>query len=74
VSILIQGHFRVRFAGGHEVVLARPGDYVLWPAGVAHACEAPEASVVLTVRWPSRLGDALELDPAQPATPGASKA
>ena len=74
VSILIQGRFCFRFAGGLEVVLARPGDYVLWPAGLAHAWDAPEASVVLTVRWPSRPGDALELDSTKPDTSDELKA
>ena len=68
VSILIQGRFCLRFAGGHEVVLTRPGDYVLSPPGVAHTWNAQVASVVLTVRWPSSSGDTLELGPAKPDT------
>jgi uncharacterized RmlC-like cupin family protein len=64
VSILIQGRFHLRFPGERNVVLAQPGDYVLWPPDVPHVWEAEAASVVLTVRWPSQPGDAQDIEPA----------
>lgn len=53
LSILISGRFCVQFPQG-EVVLSSQADYVLWPPGTAHSWRAEEASVVLTVRWPSK--------------------
>jgi hypothetical protein len=53
LSVLVSGRFVLEFAE-RERVLARPGDFVLWPPGVAHGWRAEEDSVVLTVRWPSR--------------------
>ena len=44
-------------AGLRTVLLEREGDYALWPPGVAHDWLAEEASVVVTVRWPSLPGD-----------------
>ncbi len=61
LSILLKGRFHYQFSGGREVLLVREGDYVIWPPGVAHVWEAKEASVVLTVRWPSTAGDARNL-------------
>lgn len=52
VMVLVSGRFRLEFPDRH-VVLAEPGDYVVWGRGVDHSWYAPEASVVLTVRWPS---------------------
>ncbi len=56
LSILVRGRFRLRFPD-RVVVLEREGDYALWPPGVAHDWLAEEASVVVTVRWPSLPGD-----------------
>jgi hypothetical protein len=44
------------------VLLERAGDYALWPPGIAHRwrIELPD-TIVLTVRWPSRAGDATDL-------------
>ena len=56
MSVLIQGRFRLSFRHGEkarEVLLEKPGDYVLWDAGVQHNWLALEQSIVLTVRWPS---------------------
>ncbi|HEV7278639.1 MAG TPA: hypothetical protein VGN57_00385 [Pirellulaceae bacterium] len=58
MSVLIRGQFRLTFRRKdqtEEVVLAREGDYALWLPGVEHAwrAEGEEASVILTVRWPS---------------------
>jgi quercetin dioxygenase-like cupin family protein len=63
LAVLIRGRFRFAFRGGHEVVLAREGDYVLWPAGIAHTWEAESETLLLTLRWPSAEGDAIDLDP-----------
>jgi hypothetical protein len=50
--VLISGRFRLRFPEG-DVVLAEQGDYVVWHAGVDHSWVSEEASVVITIRWPS---------------------
>lgn len=49
--LLVSGRFRVDLPG-HSVLLAKQGDYVLFD-GVSHSWQAEEASVVLSVRWPS---------------------
>ena len=51
LSVLVQGRFRLQFDGG-DILLARPGDYAVWPPDVGHEWIAEEASTVLTVRWP----------------------
>ncbi|SES27253.1 signal peptidase I [Actinokineospora terrae] len=50
--VLVSGHFRVDLTGGHHA-MTRPGDYVMWGAGVDHSWEALADSIVMTVRWPS---------------------
>jgi hypothetical protein len=55
LSILVSGTFCLSFQD-QEVRLTRPGDYVLFPPGVAHSWVAEAESVVLTVRWPSGSG------------------
>ncbi|MER6595717.1 signal peptidase I [Micromonospora purpureochromogenes] len=50
--VLVSGRFRVEFPD-RTVVLGTPGDYVVWGRGVDHCWYAEQASVVLTVRWPS---------------------
>jgi hypothetical protein len=62
LSTLVRGRFRLIFPAG-EVLLANPGDYALWPPGVAHDWTAEEECVVLTVRWPS--GDGGEAGPGE---------
>lgn len=57
--ILISGRFRVEIPG-RSVVLADQGDYVVWGQGVEHSWYAEEKSVVMTVRWPSMPGYAVE--------------
>lgn len=54
VAILLSGTFELVFPGQDPavVVLRRPGDYVLWEAGVPHSWSAPVAARLLTVRWP----------------------
>jgi hypothetical protein len=54
LSVLVSGRFRIDFPG-RSVVLAAPGDYVLY-RGVSHAWQSELASVVLVIRWPSRPG------------------
>lgn len=62
LSILISGHFTLYFRSPvdeltEEIELKDIGDYILWDNGVYHTWEANEDSVVLTVRWPSLVGD-----------------
>jgi hypothetical protein len=61
LSILVRGRFRIVFESG-EYLLAREGDYVLWPPGVRHHWRAEEDSIILTVRWPSQPGGQYALD------------
>ncbi|GIE99597.1 signal peptidase I [Paractinoplanes rishiriensis] len=60
--ILISGNFHMEFPE-RTVVLATPGDYVLWGAGDDHSWFAEEESLVMTVRWPSVPGFAVPLEP-----------
>ncbi len=55
LSVLISGRFRIGFPG-RAVVLAAPGDYVLY-RGVGHTWHSEQASVVIVIRWPSFPGD-----------------
>lgn len=57
--ILISGRFRVELPG-RSVVLGEQGDYVVWGHGVDHSWYAERDSVVMTVRWPSVPGYAVE--------------
>ncbi|MFB7109797.1 signal peptidase I [Streptomyces sp. NPDC056190] len=57
--VLISGRFRVELPG-RSVLLKEQGDYVVWGRGVDHSWCAEEESVVLTVRWPSVPGYAVE--------------
>jgi len=56
IVMLVSGRFRIRFSDepGDEVVLTKEGDYVMWGPNVDHLWTAEDASVVVTVRWPSR--------------------
>jgi hypothetical protein len=49
--LLVSGRFRVDLPG-RSVLLAEQGDYVVFH-GVSHSWRAEEASVVVSVRWPS---------------------
>lgn len=54
LSVLVRGCIRFEFDNGQATVLEEVGDYVLWPAGVAHRWYVErEGTVVLSVRWPS---------------------
>jgi len=60
LSVLVQGRFRLQF-DGRECLLSQPGDYALWAPGVAHRWQVEaDDTIVVTVRWPSRPGDARE--------------
>lgn len=50
--VLISGRFRVELPG-RSVVLAEPGDYMVWGRGTDHSWCSEEDSVLVTVRWPS---------------------
>jgi hypothetical protein len=52
--VLFSGRFQIDLPG-RSVLLAAPGDYVVFH-GVSHSWYAEEASVVVTVRWPSLSG------------------
>jgi hypothetical protein len=55
LSLLVRGSIRLFFGDGYEALLTRPGDYALWPPGLAHRWQIEQdETVVLTVRWPSR--------------------
>jgi len=63
LSILIQGQIRISFLGGQEALLRQRGDYALWGPRVSHRWRIEEPdTVVLTVRWPSRVGDTVDID------------
>ena len=60
LSVLVSGRFRLWLPGA-TVLLAAPGDYLLWPPGVPHHWAAEVDSIVLSVRWPSRPADSQPL-------------
>lgn len=60
LSILIKGQFCLQFPE-QQVILCHEGDYVLWLPGVPHTWSAEEDSTILTVRWPSKSGDSVEV-------------
>lgn len=60
--ILISGRFVVELRD-RDVLLSRPGDYIVWGPGVDHSWHAEQESVVLTVRWPSVPGYAVRPAP-----------
>jgi hypothetical protein len=48
--ILILGKWRVKFGNGHNILLSKPGDYVIFDA-MAHEAEGLEASHMVVIRW-----------------------
>jgi hypothetical protein len=60
LSILITGQFRIQVPE-QDVLLSREGDYVLWSPGVPHSWCAESESTIVTVRWPSKSGDSVEV-------------
>ena len=69
MSLLVRGAIRLFFATSSgavptEALLAEPGDYAVWPPGVAHRWHIErDDTVIVTVRWPSLPGDAVDLAP-----------
>jgi hypothetical protein len=57
VIIGVSGRFRLNFRD-RSVVLARPGDYVVF-ANVDHSWYAEEESIIISIRWPSIPGYAV---------------
>jgi hypothetical protein len=61
MSILIEGAFRFEFRrreNVEEVLLEKPGDYVVWLPNVEHRGFAQiDNTIMLTMRWPSRPDD-----------------
>lgn len=60
LAILIRGQFRLQFPD-REFLLSSEGDYVLWAPGVLHCWSAESDCTVLTVRWPSRPEDSVDI-------------
>ncbi len=60
LSILIHGRFLLQFPE-QEFLLSREGDYVIWIPGVSHSWSAEADSTVVTVRWPSKPEDSVEV-------------
>lgn len=54
LSVLVSGRFRIDLRD-RSVTLAEQGDYIVFN-GQDHTWEAEEASVVVSVRWPSLPG------------------
>lgn len=52
VCMLVAGRFALQFQD-EEAMLSKPGDYVMWGAGVDHTWRALDNSTVITVRWNS---------------------
>ena len=55
--VLVSGRFRIELPG-RSVLLAQPGDYLVFH-GIDHSWCAEEESVILGVRWPSVPGYAV---------------
>lgn len=60
--VLVSGRFRIELPG-RSVLLAEPGDYVVFH-GIDHSWYAEEESVILGVRWPSVPGYAVPENPS----------
>lgn len=60
LSLLIRGRFRLQLLD-EEIVLSSEGDYVLWSAGLPHCWFAELDSTVLTVRYPSKPNDSVDV-------------
>jgi uncharacterized cupin superfamily protein len=60
ISILVRGKDKIVFPDG-EVLLEHEGDYAIWSPGVPHRWQALEPCVVISVRWPSSVNDAVEV-------------
>lgn len=60
LCILLKGRFRLQFPE-QEFLLSGEGDYVLWPPGVPHCWSVEFDSTVLTIRWPSKAEDSVQV-------------
>jgi hypothetical protein len=69
LTLLISGRFVVRFPHlDVEVVLERPGDYVIFAPRIEHRWLSESASVVVTFRWPSAARHQPRLGESKPAS------
>jgi hypothetical protein len=60
LDILVRGRVKIYFPYNKQTaVMEKPGDFVLWDAGVCHTVEALEDAVALCVRWPSIPDDSM---------------
>ena len=67
LSVLVSGAFRVWFPQyEREIILAEPGDYVVFAPGVAHTWRAMEDTVIISVRWPSLPEDQQPVEETNP--------
>lgn len=64
LCLLVKGNVRITFPG-EECILSHEGDYVIWPAGMAHRWVVTEDTLVLTMRWPSTPGDYKDIREAE---------
>jgi len=53
LTMVVSGSMRLFFDGAaqDDVLLSRPGDYVMWCPGATHDCVAVTDCTVITVRW-----------------------
>jgi hypothetical protein len=66
LSILIYGHFRIELQvddWNGSVDLDREGRYVIFGPNISHRWRAVKNSLILTVRWPSIVGDCQKAKP-----------
>src|SRR3989338_379545 len=55
LTILVKGKFVNIFPEIGECLMETEGDYLIYPAEIPHTWKAIEDSVLITVRWPSKL-------------------
>jgi hypothetical protein len=66
LSILIYGHFLIELQSeswNESVELDREGRYVIFGPNISHRWRAAKNSLILTVRWPSIVGDCQKANP-----------
>jgi len=58
LAILISGKEKFFFPDTNETItMEKPGDYIIWNAGIFHKCEMLEDTTILTICWPSSPND-----------------
>ena len=58
LALLISGAFIIDFPDLNiSVNLDQPGDYLIYAPGISHSWKALKDSILVTIRWPSILGD-----------------